>query len=81
MPSNVGLRVGLDFGAGTQSARLLVERCGFLYIPIDVKRWVYSARLGVWVDNVVLDLSKGTGELIDMWDRIRQCKSDSPQGS
>ena len=49
-----------------------VEQCGFLYIPIDIKRWVYSARLGVWVDNVVLDLSKGTGELIDMWDRIRE---------
>ena len=48
------------------------SRCGFLYIPIDVKRWVYSARLGAWVENVVLDLSKGTGELIDMWDRTRQ---------
>ena len=35
VPSNVGLRVGLDFGAGTQSARLLVERCGFLYVHPD----------------------------------------------
>jgi hypothetical protein len=72
VPSSVGLRVGLDFGAGTQSARPLVEQCGFLYIPIDIKRWVYSARLGGWVENVVLDLSKGTGESEDMWSRIRQ---------
>ena len=35
VPSSVGLRVGLDVGAGTQSARPLVEQCGFLYIPID----------------------------------------------
>ena len=72
VPSNVGLRVGLDFGAGTQSARSLVEQCGFLYIPIDIKRWLYSAHLGGWVENVVLDLSKGTGEPEDMWSRIRQ---------
>jgi hypothetical protein len=72
VPSSVGLRVGLDFGAGTQSARPLVEQCGFLYIPIDIKRWVYSARLGEWVENVVLDLSEGTGEPEDMWSRIRQ---------
>ena len=67
----MGIRVGLDFGAGTQSARHLIEDCGFLYIPLDTKRWVFSARLGEWVENVVLDLSKGTGEPEDMWQRIR----------
>ena len=73
MPSNVGLRVGLDFGAGTQSARPLVEQYGLLlYIPIDIKGWVYSARLGGWVEDVVLDLSEGTGEPEGMWSRIRQ---------
>ena len=59
--------MGLDFGAGTQSARQLVGDCGFLHIPLDIKRWVFSARLGEWVENVVLDLSKGTGESEDMW--------------
>ena len=68
----MGIRVGLDFGAGTQSARQLIEECGFLYIPLDIKRWVFSARLGEWVENVVLDLSKGTGEPEDMWLRVRE---------
>jgi hypothetical protein len=72
VPSGVGIRVGLDFGAGTQSARQLIEECGFLYIPLDIKRWVFSARLGEWVENVVLDLSKGTGEPEDMWLRVRE---------
>ena len=60
------MRVGLDFGAGTQSARPLMEQCEFLYMPIDIKRWMYLAHLGEWMENVVLDLSKGTGEPEDM---------------
>ena len=50
----------------------MVEQCGFLYRPIDIKRWVYSAHLGEWVENMVLDFSKGTGEPEDMWSRIKQ---------
>jgi len=72
-PSQNGseLRVGLDFGAGTQSARTLIEGSGLLYIPLDVKRWVYSAAEGEWVENVVLDLGNQTGGLEGMWERIR----------
>ena len=53
--------VGLDFGAGTQSAGVLTEGLQLLYIPIDLKKWVYSARSGQWVENVVFDLSKVSG--------------------
>ena len=64
--------VGLDFGAGTQSARVLIEGLQLLYIPIDLKRWVYSARLGEWVENVVLDLSKVSGGPVAVWRQIRK---------
>lgn len=71
VPIDVGVRVGLDFGAGAQSARQLVEGCGVLYTPLDIKRWVSSARLGEWVENLALDFSKGTRGLIGVWSRIR----------
>ena len=73
--SESGLRVGLDFGAGTQSARTLIEGAGLLYIPLDVKRWVYSAAEGEWVENVVLDLGNQTGGLEGLWERIRAAVS------
>jgi hypothetical protein len=50
-----GKRVLVDFGSGTQSAAVLLDRED-LYVPVDKERWVFSQKRGYWVENVVLDL-------------------------
>ena len=61
-------RVVVDFGAGTQCARVLLQ-AGDLYVPLDTVRWVYSRKEGMMVENLVMDLSLGRAE--DRWSQIR----------
>ena len=40
-----------------------------VYIPVDLKRWVYSQARGGWVENIVVDLLRGHAK--DVWQKVR----------
>ena len=52
-----GRRVLVDSGSGTQSAAVMLGPQD-LYVPVDKERWVYSQKMGCWVENIVLDLER-----------------------
>jgi hypothetical protein len=60
----LGVRVVVDLMAGSQSLRLPTEECGFLYYPLDIRRYVYSPVEEEIVKNAPLDILLDTPEQI-----------------
>ena len=57
--------VMLDFGAGTQSARVIAEKLGLYYVPLDIRQGTH--RRG----NVIIDLSVKYPNVQLIWLHIR----------
>lgn len=55
----------LDFGAGTQSAKIVADELGLYYIPLDIKRHVSGK------SNICIDLSVRYPNVMLVWLRIR----------
>ena len=57
--------VMLDFGAGTQSAKVIASCLGLYYVPLDLKSYEHHAK------NVLFDLSIKYANVLLMWLHIR----------
>lgn len=64
--------VGIDFGAGTQSARPMMESLGLLYIPLDLKQLVYCKEKGGYVRNICMDMAMQRHGIHEIWRQIRK---------
>ena len=65
--------VVVDFGAGTQSAEVMVP-VGGLYVPLDTVRWVFSQKRRAWVENIVLKIEEV--EVDKVWGLLVQVVKD-----
>ena len=63
-------RVYLDWCSGAQSARPAAEEGGYIYRGGDIRRHVYSAREKRWVENLPVDLMKGT--FAGIWEVVQR---------
>ena len=64
------VRVCLEWAAGAQSGKRAAVQKGYIYRGVDIRRFVWSAVTAEWVENLGMDLMKGTFQ--GLWEAARK---------